>query len=200
MTTGNSSFVGIDTQYRYRFDARDFDGNAPASLARSVIDIDFYWCPTNSAGAASTLTAPGSSIGFLDSGGTTWFEIASYGSTENISYRIAGGAWLDAGFTASATAFDRVRLRLDLASDSIGFSFDRTLLPATRYDVLSGVSLGGDMDYLAGMRLFMEAENTKNYLDDFNFTISAVPEPAALSLMVAGLLGAAVSRRGIGRR
>ena len=197
MTTGNSSFVGVDTFYRYRFDSRDFDGHVPSSLGSSIVSLAFYWCPLNlGAGAASSLTQPGASIRFLDSAGANWFELGSYGSSQKISYRIAGGTWMDAGFTSSASDFDLVNLTFDLAADTIDFSFFRTL-GATNYHVLNTASLGGNMDYLAFMGLFMQAENAKNFVDDFDFSIASVPEPAILSLMAIGLMGIRLSRRKI---
>ncbi len=179
MTTGNSAFVGVDTEYQYDFEARDFDGNAPSSLGSSLVDMEFFWCPRN-AGAAggSTLTDPGATIQLQDSSGANFFEIGSYGAAQQISYRIQGGTWIDAGFSSSVVDFDRINLSFDLLNDTVSFSFLETVA-ATNHVVLTNASLGGDMDYLGHMGLTMKAENTKNYLDDVDFRVNVIPEPSA---------------------
>lgn len=196
MTTGNSGFVGVDTEYQYDFDARDFDGNVPSSLGSSVVDMEFYWCPSNGGlgGTGSTLSSPGATIQLQDSAGVNYFEIGSYGSAEAISYRIAGGTWIDAGFNASSAFhdFDRINLRFDLLNDTVSFSFYETAA-TTNHVVLTNASLGSNMDYLGHMGLTMEAENTKNFMDDVNFTVR-VPEPAGVLLALVGL-GLAFTRR-----
>ena len=189
MTTGNSSYVGVDTEYQYDFDARDFDGNLPASLTSSVVAMDFLWCPTNSGigGNGSTLSDPGATIQIQDSAGTNYFEIGSYGASETIAYRIAGGTWIDAGFDASSVAFDEVGLVFDLLNDTVSFSFYKSIT-ATNYVLLSNAALGSNMDYLGHMGLTMKAENTKNYLDDVDFRVNPVPEPSGAVLALSGLL------------
>ena len=179
MTTGNSGFVGIDSLYHYSFDSRDFDGAAPASLTGDTVDVEFLWCPQNV--VTSTLTSPGATIQFIDSAGATWFELGVFGVSENVSYRIGGGAgtWTATGFNASAafSDFDQVFLTFDLAADTVSFSFFETAA-TTLHNVLSNAPLGGDMDYLDTMGLFMQAENTKNFMDDFDFIVNKIPEPA----------------------
>lgn len=107
-------------------------------------------------------------------------------------------AWLATGprHASSASDFDLVNLTFDLAADTIDFSFFRTL-GATTYHILNTASSGGNMDYLAFMGLFMQAENAKNLLDDFDFSIASVPEPAILPLIAIGLMGIGLSRRKI---
>ena len=192
LTTGNSAFVGVDTEYQYDFDARDFDGNAPSSLGSSVVDMEFYWCPQNGGlgGTVSTLSNPGATIQLQDSAGNNYFEIGSYGPGEAISYRIAGGTWIAAGFNASSAFhdFDRINLRFDLLNDTVSFSFYETAA-TTNHVVLTNASLGSNMDYLGHMGLTMQAENTKNFLDDVDFRVR-VPEPAAgmLATLAIGLV------------
>lgn len=106
MTTGNSAFVGVDTEYQYDFDARDFDGNTPSSLANRVVDMEFHWCPVNAGigGSTSTLNDPGATLQLQDSLGANFFEIGSYGPNETVAYRILGGPWVNAGFSASSAS------------------------------------------------------------------------------------------------
>jgi hypothetical protein len=179
MTTGNSNFVGVDSEYQYDFEARDFDGNAPASLAAGSVSVSFLWCPQNA--AFSTLAAPSASIAFQDSAGTPWFELGTYAPTQSVSYRVGGGPWVAAGFNTSAafSNFDSVSLTFDLAADTVSFSMFETAA-ATNHVVLTNAPLGGNMNYLAHMGLFMKAENTKNFLDDFDFQVTTVPEPGAI--------------------
>ncbi len=117
----------------------------------------------------------------------TWFELGSYGPNESVSYRLGGGAWIAAGFNASAAfnEFDFVQLSLDLLNDTISFAFHETAANTT-HNILANATLGGDMDYLAHMGLFMKAENSKNFLDDFDFSVAAVPEPSTLMLLALG--------------
>jgi hypothetical protein len=192
MTTGNSAFVGVDSFYEYDFEARDFDGTTPGSLATTTVAAQFWWCPSNF--TSSTLTSPGASIQFQDSAGNNWFEIGSYTTSESISYRIGGGTWVATGFNASGTDFDRIDLAFDLAADTVSFSFFETVA-STSHVVLTSASLGGNMDYLAHMGLFMKAENTKNFLDDFDFVVNPVPEPASAALMLFGVAAIGIVRR-----
>lgn len=198
MTTGNSTFVGIDSEYQYDFDSRDFDGNVPSSLTSAVVDMEFYWCPQNSGigGNGSTLTDPGASLQLQDSAGTNFFEIGTYGPGEAISYRILGGTWVSAGFNASAAFndFDRINLSFDLQNDTVSFSFYETAA-ATNHVLLTSAPLGADMDYLAHLGLTMKAENTKNFLDDVDFTVRSVPEPQSFLLLLAAGLSTAVTLR-----
>ena len=131
----------------------------------------------------------------MDSADNIWFELAVYGTGENVAYRIGGGAgtWVSTGFQASAafSDFDQVNLSFDLAADTVSFSFFETAA-TTNHVVLTGASLGGNMDYLNKMGLFMQAENTKNFLDDFDFTINPIPEPAS-GLMALAAVGASVA-------
>lgn len=199
MTTGNSAFVGIDTEYQYDFDDRDFDGNVPSSLSSSVVDMDFSWCPRNlGAGGGSTLSDPGATIQIQDSAGVNFFEIGSYGTGESIAYRLLGGTWIDAGFNASAGSgdFDQISLSFDLLNDTLSFSFFETIA-ATNHAVLTTVPLGANMDYLGHLGLTMQAENTKNFLDDVDFRIdSNIPEPTSIVLATVGLVGCLLRRRG----
>ena len=96
----NSSRTRVEQCDGPLVDARDFDGNVPSSLGSSIVEMDFLWCPTNVGlgGSGSTLTDPGASIQIQDSAGANYFEIGSYGPGEAISYRVAGGTWIDAGF------------------------------------------------------------------------------------------------------
>lgn len=202
MTTGNSSFVGVDTEYQYDFDSRDFDGNTPSSLSSSVVAMDFYWCPSNQgAGIGSTLTNPAATIQIQDSAGTNFFEIGSYGAGESIAYRILGGTWIDAGFNASAGSgdFDQISLTLDLFNDTVSFSFFETFA-ATNHTVLTAAPLGANMDYLAHLGLTMQAENTKNFLDDVDFRIeqTLVPEPSSAALLLFGIVVGSTRRRSDG--
>ncbi len=188
MTTGNSNFVGVDSEYQYDFEARDFDGNSPASLASGSVNVSFLWCPQNA--ALSTLTSPGHTIKFQDSMGTTWFELSTYAATQSVGYRVGAGPWVATGFNTSAafSNFDSINLNFDLAADTMSFSFFETAA-ATNHVVLTNAPLGGNMDYLAHMGLFMKAENTKNFLDDFDFQVTTVPEPSALIVALVSLGG-----------
>ncbi len=198
MTTGNSAFVGIDTEYQYDFDDRDFDGNLPSSLGSSVVNMDFLWCPQNAGigGNASTLSDPGATIQLQDSSGANFFEIGTYGAGEAVAYRILGGTWIDAGFNASAAFndFDQVNLSFDLLNDTVSFSFFETVA-TTNHVVLTNAPLGANMDYLGHMGLTMKAENSKNFLDDVDFTVNPVPEPGSLALILLGNLGVATFAR-----
>lgn len=194
MTTGNSSFVGVDSAYQYDFEARDFDGTAPAALAGGTANVGFVWCPSNQ--FPFPLTTPGASIEFQDSSGANWFEIGSYTTNESIAYRIAGGPWIAAGFDSSSNAmmFDNINIAFDFVADTVSFSFFEAAA-ATNHVVLTNVPLGGNMNYLAHMQLNMRAENAKNFLDDFDFQVSIVPEPSSVALCGATACGLCAPRR-----
>jgi hypothetical protein len=194
MTTGNSSYVGVDSAYQYDFEARDFDGTAPAALSGGSVAVSFLWCPQNA--APSTLASPGATIQFQDSAGTTWFELGTYAPTQSVSYRVGGGPWTATGFNTSAafSDFDSVSLNFDLLNDTVDFSFFETAA-ATNHVVLVGAPLGGNMNYLAHMGLTMKAENTKNFLDDFDFQVNVVPEPATATLLALAAFGLCRGRR-----
>lgn len=180
----------VDLHYRYSFDARDFNGTAPAQTAASQIDISFWLCPSD---YDDFYTDNVLSMAFRDSLGQTLVELG-YTGDNLLQYRVGNSsAWTTTAVTAGTQGWSMINLQLDTFSNTVslstaGFSDQSSILEPT-VSLLSGESLGlsasdlTSLDWTAvGMVGF------KNFFDDFSFSVAPVPEPGScLMILLSGL-------------
>lgn len=185
----------VDLSYRYSLDSRDFDGISPTLTNSHLIDLSFWLCPSDwdDPDGSNVL-----GLSFLDSGGATLLKIG-YTGDNFLQYQLAGDlAWTTTAITLGTLGWSELGVEIDTSADTVALTarawsdaggtlgaetsvigtqalgIDAGALTELQWDVEGGVLNNGGIAY-------------KNYFDDFNFTVTPVPEPSgALLVMVAG--------------
>jgi hypothetical protein len=183
-----------DMRYAYSLDSRDFDGIDPALTSDMRIELSFWTCPTD----ADDLIAAGDNtvaMSFKDSIGQILLDVG-YTGDNLLQYRIGGAAtWQTTAISLGTQGWSEILVTLDTHANSISlaaraFSDINTALEPTT-TVLIDESLSFNTDNVTEIEWFAaDVDGFKNFFDDFNFNLTAVPEPgSAVLLLLAGLFG-----------
>lgn len=180
--------------YSYSLDSRDFDGINPATTSDMLIEASFWTCPTD----ADDVIAVGMNtvaVSFRDSMGQILVDIG-YTGDNLLQYRLAGSSiWQTTALSLGVSGWSQINLALNTHTNSIS-------LAARAYSDLN-TSLGANTTVITDESLGFNTENVtdiewtatdvdgfKNFFDDFDFTLTAVPEPGSLLLvLLAAIVG-----------
>ena len=214
-----------DLSYSYTLDSRDLDGTSPTALTgNEIISVDFYFCPNHSM-AQGVSNQHGHNrlftMDFSDSLKATGFAIG-YDWDHNMIYQDASG-WVTTNEKVGQDFINGIdysypwtfaHIEIDLANDKFRFGISKNFLgedsargiPA-EWDAdgigdiwLTGaggawVDLAADMGDLSRLGLWQDRGTSKNFLDDFNFQVTPVPEPSAMLLSLIAPLFLMLRRR-----
>lgn len=193
----------VDLSYRYTLDSRDLDGTSPSATNSHRIDVNFWLCPSD-----FDDPDPGNVLGlsFIDSNGQSLLQIG-YTGDNLLQYQLAGdSAWTTTGVSLGTLGWSELSISLDTSANSVSL--------AARAWSDAGGSLGSLTSLVSGQNLVVDADSLttlqwdlrggfldngavayKNYFDDFNFTVTPVPEPSGALLILSAALTQFVRRR-----
>ncbi len=187
----------VDLSYRYTLDSRDFDGISPTATDSHVIDLSFWLCPSDwdDPELGNVL-----GLSFIDSNGQALLQIG-YTGDNLLQYQLAGdSAWTTTGISLGTLGWSELSVVVDAASDAVSLAArawsDAGGSLGAQTSVVSGQNLGIDADSLTTLQWDVQggvlnngAVAYKNYFDDFDFTVTPVPEPSgAFLVLVSGLV------------
>jgi hypothetical protein len=179
-----------DLRYAYSLDSRDFKGIDPALTSDMRIDLSFWTCPTNADDDMIGINTVGMS--FRDSLGQTLISVG-YTGDNFLQYRVGSSlAWQTTGIEFGTQGWNEIQVSIDTHSNSISLiaraysDLDTTLSPPMV--VLLEESIGFNTDNVTEIEwTATDVDGFKNFFDDFDFNLTAVPEPSsALMLILAG--------------
>lgn len=187
-------------RYSYSLDSRDFDGINPATTSDMLIEASFWTCPTD-ADDAIAIGINTVAMSFRDSMGQILVDIG-YTGDNLLQYRLAGSPiWQTTALSLGVSGWSQINLTLNTYTNSISlaaraYSDLNTSLGANT-TVITDESLGFNTENVTGIEwTATDVDGFKNFFDDFNFTLTAVPEPGSLVLLgLAGLWGMRRKRR-----
>ena len=182
-----------DLRYAYSLDSRDFDGIDPLTTSDMRIDLSFWTCPTD----ADDLMAVGLNtvgVSFRDSIGQILVDVG-YTGDNYLQYRLGGSAvWQTTGINLGTQGWSEVQLTLNTYTNSISlaaraFSDLNTTLEAP-VTLVSDQAIGFDTANVTEIVWSAtDVDGFKNFFDDFEFNLVAVPEPGSgLLIMLACLV------------
>jgi hypothetical protein len=131
-------------------------------------------------------------MSFKNTLGQTLVELG-YTGDNLLQYRVGGSAvWQTTAISLGTQGWSEVQLTIDTYENSISLAAraysdtNSTLDPSVV--LLTDESIGFDTADLTEMELAaMDVDGFKNFFDDFNFNLLAVPEPgSALLVLLAG--------------
>ena len=190
-TTSFGDTGGDGADYRYRFDARDFNGITPSSVTNGSVAIDYWMCPQTAFYASGTVTT----TEFLNANGDAVFAIGTKGQESFTSKPLiqwyADGVWHDTTIEGNNADWDHVMLSFDLTSDTVSFSYYSSLTLQT-YLLASNITTSAPLDTLDGIRFTAQPGTEKNSYDDF---LVVVPEPSGVLMALIGGVQCLVLRR-----
>jgi hypothetical protein len=183
-----------DMRYSYSLDSRDFDGIDPLTTSDMRIDLSFWTCPTDAdddiAMGVNTVA-----MSFRDSIGQILIDVG-YTGDNLLQYRVGGAAtWQTTGITLGTQGWSEITLSLNTYANSVSLSargFDDTnLILNSSTTVLTDEQLGFDVANVTEIQWSAtDVDGFKNFFDDFDFNLTAVPEPgSAVLVLLAGLFG-----------
>lgn len=188
----------VNLRYNYSLDSRDLDGVVPAMNSGYSMDVRFWSCPS---GDDDADTGDMVGIAFKDSAGQILVEVG-YTGDNRVQYRVGGAtAWTTTAIHIGTTGWSEFSLNLDSQQNTVSLGVtaydDAQFILGNETSLLNAMPLGFDALNLTditwdlrGGALDNDAFSFKHYFDDFDFALTAVPEPsAALLLMVSALLG-----------
>lgn len=182
-----------DLRYHYSLDSRDFNGIDPASTAASLMQMSFWVNPTD---WDDTDTGNIFGLSILDAAGQSVFQIG-YTGDNRLEYRLPGdSAWNTTAQAFGTLGWSQITVSIDTAADTTSLAvrvYDDTLSSlGAESTVLSDQSIGLDAGAFKDLRWDMRggaldngAVSYNHYFDDFSFTLSPVPEPGSLLLVIA---------------
>lgn len=181
--------------YLYTFDARDFDGSAPALVTSGVVELDYWMRPQTPFFSMSRVTT----TEFLNSTGDTLFAIGTLGQGSFTSQPFIewydGTTWTTTTIVGNNASWDHVMLTFDLTNDWVSFSYYASLTNTT-HAVATNVPTGAPLDRLSGIRFTAQPNTEMNNYDDFNVVAPlVVPEPSTAMLAVLCALQLQIRRR-----
>ncbi len=202
--TQSLGLIAGDTNLRYLYslDSRDLNGFAPVSTTSSLIQMSFWVNPTD---WDDLDTGNILGLSLMDAANQSVFEIG-YTGDNRLEYRLPGdSAWHTTSWTLGTLGWSEVIVAIDTFANTASLSvraYDDGLSSlGAESAVLSGQAMGLDASSLKNLQWDLRggpldngAVSYNNYFDDFNFTVTPVPEPGGLLLMVIAAF-AALSER-----
>ncbi len=181
----------VDLRYNYQLDSRDFSGVNPLLTSDQKIDLVFWNCPSDYDDMVLTNVL---GMTFKDSLGQSLVEVG-YTGDNFLQYRVGGAAtWQMTALNLGSQGWSQIALTINTYTNSISLAaaafndLNSTLEPMT--SVTTDEAIGFDTASLTDIQ--WDAVGTvgfKNFFDDFNFTVTPVPEPgSALMVVLAGLV------------
>lgn len=185
-------------RYNYRLDTYDFGGVTPSTVTSGVVSTKFYFqaSPTATSGGAGSLPRDKFAMTFKDSSsaiGLQW----GYAEDNTVYWRTSPtGPWNYTAQSVDISLWDGVDVQIDLTNDTFGIDYFDASASAWQTMVPAGTPLGAPMTNLTDLGWQLEDNllsgpwATKNFFDDFKFT---VPAPGASAVL--GLLAFTAARR-----
>lgn len=183
-----------DMRYSYSLDSRDFDGTNPLSTSDMRIDLSFWTCPTD-ADDGIAIGANTVAMSFRDSIGQILIDVG-YTGDNLLQYRVGGAAtWQTTSISLGTQGWSEITLSLNTFANSVSLSArgfdDNNSILNTSTTVLTDELFGFDTANVTEIQWSAtDVDGFKNFFDDFNFNLTAVPEPgSAVLVLLAGLVG-----------
>ena len=177
--------------YTYSLDSRDLGGTAPASTLAAQIQMSF-WVKPSDWDDPDTGNILGLSL--LDAANKSVFEVG-YTGDNLLQYRLTGGAWQTTAYQMGSMGYSEITVMLDTASNTASLDIsaynDGSSQLGNNSSVLSNQSLGVVSGAFTGLQWDLRGGTLNNgavsYIhsfDDFNFTVTPVPEPGCVTLLI----------------
>lgn len=184
--------IDATLSYDYSVDSRDFGGISPLSLTGGTYSVGFWFCP----GQVISPAGPGTNIfglSFKDGVGTNGFGFG-YNGQGQVQFDLGGaGLWSGSGVTVGANDWSYASIQIDTATDTVSMSItpwdDLSSSLGASVQVLSHQSMNTDMSELQTMNWRLNAGMDKNFFDNFNMSVTAVPEPGSALLIMFASIG-----------
>ena len=193
----------VDLSYRYTLDSRDFDGISPTLTDSHLIELSFWLCPSDwdDPDGANVL-----GLSFIDSVGSTLLKVG-YTGDNFLQYQLAGdSAWTTTAIALGTLGWSELGVEIDTSANTVALTArawsDAGGTLGAEDSVFAPQALGIDAQSLTELQWDLEggALNNggfayKNYFDDFNFTVTPVPEPSGALLVIVTGAGWMMRRR-----
>lgn len=197
MTTNVDGWNGPTLEYGYRLDSRDLNGLDPLQTAGKIIHLTFWWCAQifglGDGGGLGAGTV-GDTVKFLDSGGNVGFTLGLIqpgNSTDYIGWDTGSGFHADPQMIAgNFSRYSKWDILINLVNQTVSASYLDGEGGIT-YSLLNGVGLAANMSDFTNLRIASTPgiNNEKRLaLDDFNFSVSQIPEPSTIALVMLSML------------
>lgn len=192
---------GDGANYNYAINSDDFGGVNPSTVNSGSVSLDFWICPDTWSGDLNFFTPTGiyQTSSLLNSSGDVVAAIGMYSlgnqNAPEIHYSVDGINWMSTGLQADNNSWTQVTMDVDL--DAMTTTIGYTDIGSNSYQSSSLAWAGSVTDTsVTTLNIQMVDGVTKNYYDDFNFTVaaSAVPEPSSACLIALGM-GVLANRR-----
>lgn len=195
-----------DLMYDYSFDSRDLAGYAPNATGSHEVSMSFWFCPTD---FDDTYGDNVFGLAVRDNLGQSLIEFG-YTGDNRVQYRVGNSSlWQTTSHVAGASGWSNAIVEVNTLTNVTSFSLrawnDGGSFLGTRTAILSDVAIGveaGSLDTLRWSAKGGVFDNDtldraeKNTFDDFEFTVTPVPEPgSALLMAMGGLLALRRKRR-----
>ena len=158
------------------------------------IDLSFWTCPTD-ADDGIAIGANTVAMSFRDSIGQILIDVG-YTGDNLLQYRVGGAAtWQTTSISLGTQGWSEITMSLNTYANSISLSArgydDNNSILNTSTTVLTDELFGFDTANVTEIQWSAtDVDGFKNFFDDFNFNLTAVPEPgSAVLVLLAGLVG-----------
>lgn len=203
MTTNVEGWNGPTMEYGYRLDSRDLNGLNPLQTAGRMVRLSFWWCAQifgfGDGGGLGAGTI-GDTVKFLDSSGNVGFTLGLIqpgNSTDYVGWDAGSGFHADPQMIAgNFTRYSKWDILFNLTNQTVSASYQDGE-GGTTYSLLTSASLAAPMSNFTNLRIASTPgiNNEKRLaLDDFNFSVSQIPEPPMIPLVILSILFAVAAK------
>lgn len=197
MTTNVDGWSGQTLEYDYRLDPRDLNGLDPMQTAGRIVRLTFWWCAQifgfGDGGGLGAGTI-GDTVKFLDNSGNVGFTLGLIqpgNSTDYVGWDTGSGFHADPQMIAgSFSRYSKWDVLFNLTNQTVSASYQDGE-GGTIYSLLNDVGLAAPMSNFTHLRIASTPgiNNEKRLaLDDFNFSVSQIPEPPTILLVILSML------------